>query len=234
MEKAPEMIIPLIHEGSNEKISIIVVHHNKPEYLNLCLQSLHIMSNLNNYEVIVVDNNSNKETQDYLDVLEKQDIKVLRLKENMYWSAAANKAVTLADPNSKYLLFLHDDVVILNQAWMDILVNAANGRNSGLVGIEMGEYFLSINNQRIMYPKEWCLLITRDCWNDAGPWNENLPLVGAAFILSIIAQKKGYNPIAIANSLIHHYKAPVISPNLYSSMAQDAMGVIGKLIPTIV
>ena len=51
----PEINIPL-HDGSDEQISIVIVHKDRPEYLNLCLQSITVCSFNNNYEIIVVDN----------------------------------------------------------------------------------------------------------------------------------------------------------------------------------
>jgi len=77
----PEMVIDL-HDGSDEQVTIVVIHHDRPEYLNLCLQSIYVCSNLNNYEVVVVDNASGQETQEYLDVLEQEGIKIIRNKEN--------------------------------------------------------------------------------------------------------------------------------------------------------
>src|SRR5882724_6573738 len=84
------LTIPL-NDGSDEQVSVIVVHRDRPEYLNICVQSIHVMSHLQNYEVIVVDNDSGQETQDYLDVLAAEGIKVVRNKKNLYWSEAANQ-----------------------------------------------------------------------------------------------------------------------------------------------
>ena len=51
----PSLVIDRLRDGTSEQVSIIVVHKDRPEYLNICMQSIHAMSNLNNYEVIVVD-----------------------------------------------------------------------------------------------------------------------------------------------------------------------------------
>ncbi len=222
----PELVIDL-HDGSNEQVSIIVVHHNRPEYLNMCLQSIHVMSNLNNYEVIVVDNNSTQESQDYLDVLINEGIKVVKLKDNFYWSAAANKGVTVADPNSKYLIFMHCDTVVLNQAWIDILINISEARGSGLVGTSLQSYYIS--TQKIDYIQEWCMMISRECWKDCGPWAEELPLIGNAFIMTLRAQMKGYKPASMSNSLVHHYRAASFNPNDYEMISEKAMTILPKL-----
>lgn len=223
----PELVIDL-HDGSNERISIIIVHHNRPEYLNMCLQSIHVMSNLNNYECVIVDNAStDPDTLDYLNVLEEQGIKVVRNKENLYWSAAANQGVAVADKNSKYIMFLHCDTVILNQSWLDVLINIAETKNSGIVGLQLQHYY--IQKQRIDYVQEWCMLMTRDCWNDCGPWPTELPLVGNAFIMTIRAMTKGYKPTAMTNNLVHHYRAISYDPNKLEQISEQAMVTIPKL-----
>lgn len=222
----PELVVDL-HDGSNEQVSIIIVHKDRPEYLNICLQSVHIMSNLNNYEVIVVDNASGQDSQEYLNVLEDEGIKVIRNNENLYWSAAANRGAAVADKNSKYLIFLHCDTVVLNQAWIDLLINISDSKGCGIVGTQLQSYYIS--KQKVDFIQEWCMLITRDCWNDCGPWPEELPLIGNAFILTLAAQIKGYKPTAMTNNLVHHYRAAAFDPNDYEKISESAMTTVAKL-----
>ena len=162
----PEMVLDL-QSAKSEQVSVIVVHHNRPEFLNMCAQSIHIMSNLHNYEMIVVDNNSEQETQDFLDAIEAEGVKVVRNKENLYWSAAANRGVAVADPGSAYFIFMHCDTVVLHQGWIDVLINIAEGKSSGMVGTQLAHYF--IQRQQTDYVQECCVLMSRQCWNDCGP-----------------------------------------------------------------
>src|SRR5271170_170917 len=104
----PEITLDL-HDGSEEQVSIIVVYNDRPDgksmsYLNICLQSIAVASYNNNYEIIVVDNGSGKESQDFLDDI-KDEVKIVRNDRNLYWSAAANRGVAAADKNSKYFIF---------------------------------------------------------------------------------------------------------------------------------
>lgn len=216
-----------LHDGSNEQVSIIVVHHNQPSFLNICLQSIYAMSNLNNYEVIVVDNNSGQDTQEYLDVLEEEGIKVIRNEQNVFWSKAANQGIAIADPNSKYFIFLHADTVVLDPAWIDVMVNLSEGRGAGLVGTSLSSYY--IQKQQVNFVQEYCVLISRRCWEDIGPWPEELPLIGMAFIMTLRAQYKGHNPQSIGNTIVHHYKAFSMDPSEYERMSEQAMGMVGKL-----
>lgn len=222
----PELTINL-NDGTNEQVSIIVVHHNKPAYLSMCLQSINVCSHLHNYEVIVVDNNSDQETQEYLDLLQEEGIKVVRNKTNQFWSAACNQAVAIADPNSSYFLFLHCDTVVLNTAWIDVLVNISASRGAGIVGTSLGEYYIS--KQKIQFVQEWCMLMSRRCWNDCGPWPEELPLVGMSFIMTLRAQMRGHKPQASGNPIVHHFKSFSYDPSEYERISEKAMGLLPKL-----
>jgi GT2 family glycosyltransferase len=218
--------IPL-QDGSSEQVSVIVIHKDRPEFLNICLQSVHVMSNLNNYEVIVVDNGSGQETQEYLDVLQDEGIKVVRNDKNNLWSKACNQGVAVADPHSRYFVFLHADTVVLDPAWLDVMINISESRGAGLVGTQLQSYF--IQKLKADFIQEWCMLMTRQCWDDIGPWPEELPLVGMSFIMTLRAQKKGHKPQATGNNIVHHYKAFCMDPSEYERIAEQAGGVVGKL-----
>ena len=198
----PEMTVKL-HENSDDHISIIIVHKDRPEYLNICLQSIAVTSFNNNYEIIVVDNGSGKETQDFLNDIEKE-VKVVRNQKNLYWSAACNKGVQAADKNSKYFIFMHCDVVILNPAWIDLMINVSEAQKSGFVGVDTQSYMMG--NQKVDFLQDHLLLFTRESWNDIGPWPEQLPQIGPSFILTLRAQQKGQRPQIMKNTIIHHYK----------------------------
>lgn len=188
-----------LHDGTNEQISIIVVHHNRPSFLNICLQSIHVMSSLSNYEVIVVDNASDQDTQEYLDVLEQVGIKIIRNKENVLWSKAANQGAEAADKNSKYFVFMHADVSVLDPSWLDVLVNMSEGNGSGIVGVQMQKYWL--NKQEIDFVQEYCMLITRKCFEDCGPWPEELPFVAMSFIMTLRCRQRDTCQSQLATTL---------------------------------
>jgi GT2 family glycosyltransferase len=220
------LTIPL-GQGRNEQVSIIVVHHNRPDHLNICLQSIYSMSNLNNYECIVVDNASGQEAQDYLDVLQDEGVKVIRNEKNEFWSKAVNQGVHAADPASRYFVFMHDDTVVLDQSWLDVLINISHAESAGIVGTQLHHYY--IKKQQVSFIQEWCMLMSRECFDDIGPWPEELPLVGMSFIMTLRAQLRGHKPQASGNNLVHHYKSFCMDPSEYERMAEKSMGMVGKL-----
>ena len=215
-----------LHEGTEEMVSIIIVHNNRPEYLNLCLQSIAVCSFNNNYEVIIVDNGSGKESQDFLDEL--SDCKIIRNEKNLFWSEAANKGAAAADKNSKYFIFLHHDVVILNPGWIDLLIQVSQSQNAGMVGTEIHSY--TLQNQKVDFIQEWCCLVTRDTFNDVGGWPEKLPQVGAAFIFTAKCQIRGHKPQIMRNTIAHHYKIFALDINDYERFTDQAMITLPQLL----
>jgi hypothetical protein len=65
----PQFVLD-IKNNLNDSVSIVIVHKDRPEFLNICLQSITVMSSNNNYEIIVVDNGSGPESQKFLDEIE--------------------------------------------------------------------------------------------------------------------------------------------------------------------
>ena len=223
-----------LNDGTDEKVSIIVVHKDKPAHLNICLQSIAVTSLNNNYEIVIVDNGSEtQDAKDFLDNLEQQDCVVVRNKENLWWSKAANQGAKAASKNSKYFLFLHHDIVIENPAWIDLLINVSESQDSGLVGVSMSAYSMddvSGKKIKIDFVEEWCMLTTRECWNDCGPFNEKLEQVGAPFMYTMAAQWFNYKPQIIRNKLVHHYGVFALTVSKLEEFNEKAMSLIPTLI----
>lgn len=212
---------------SDEQISIIIVHKDRPEYLNLTLQSICVTSFNSNYEIIVVDNASDKDSQDFLDEIEGT-VKVVRNDKNLYWSAACNKGVKHADKNSKYLVFMHCDIVVTNPSWLDLLLNVSESTGSGFVGLDSQSY--TVGNQEIGFITDHLVMMTRECWNDIGPWPEELPQIGNSFILTMKAQSKGFKPQIMKTPIVHHYKIFSLGINEYEKLQEEAVSMLPKMI----
>lgn len=225
----PDLTVNL-HQTSDEHVSIIIVHKDRPEYLNICLQSIAVTSFNNNYEIIVVDNNSGQESQDFLKEIENE-VKIVRNDKNLYWSAAANKGVQAADKNSKYYIFMHCDIVVLNPAWIDLLINVSEAQQAGMIGVETQTYLMG--NQKVDFLQEYLVLMTQDCWKDIGPWPEQLPQIGMSFILTMKAQFKGHKPQIMKNQIIHHYKIFSLDVSEFERLTEQAMATLPKLLSEI-
>lgn len=225
----PELNIN-IHNGTDEQISIIIVHKDTPEYLNICLQTIAVTSFNNNYEIIVVDNASGQDSQDFLQEIDKE-VKVIRNKENLYWSAAANKGAEAANKNSKYLIFMHCDVAILNPAWLDLLINVCETQKSGMVGVEMQAY--NMQGKKVEFIREWLVLFTKECFKECGPFSEKLPMVGQNFVMTLKAQHFNYKPQIMKNVIAHHYKIFGLDISTFEKMTEQAQVEIPRLIKEV-
>lgn len=220
----PQLSVNTLNSSSvDDQISIIVVHRDRPEYLNILLQSIAVTSLNNNYEIIVVDNGSQlKDAQDFLDDLEKNsECKIIRNKDNLWFPTAANQGAKAADPRSKYFVFMHYDTVVLNPAWLDLMINVACSQDSGLVGVSMNAY--NIDKQRVDFIEEWCMLLTRECYETCGPFCEDMPVVGASFLYTLQAQYADFKPQVVKNALVHHYAAFSVDVNSFENYSSVAM-----------
>jgi hypothetical protein len=118
--------------------------------------------------------------------------------------------------------------VITNPAWIDLLVNVAEAQGTGMVGVELQSYFMQ--QQKVDFIQEYCLLVSRECWNNIGPWPEELPQVGPAFIFTVRAQQAGFKPQVMRNPICHHYRIFSLDINEYEKLTEQAMVTIPKLL----
>lgn len=227
----PELSIPLA-DSTDELVSIVIVHRNRGVFLNMCLQSIAAMSINNNYEIIIVDNAStDKDSIDYLDDVQQNDsIKVIRNDKNLWWASAANQGAKLANKKSKYIVFMHADVIVLTPVWIDLLINVSEAKKSGIVGVEAGTY--ELNRQRVDFVREWLMLVTRECWNDCGPFMfEELPQIGASFMFTYKAARMNYKPNLMNTiPIAHHYHSYSVDICDLERFSEQAPPVIAKLV----
>ncbi len=216
-----------LHDGSDDKASLIIIHKDRPEHLNLCLQSIAITCVNNAYEIIVVDNASGKDSQPLLDEIH-DNFKLIRNSQNIFWGPASTKGVEIADSKSKYLVFLHSDVVFLTNGWLDNLINIAESIKAGIVGVEVHQYYLE--GKKLDYVREWCMLITRECWQNIGPFPPSLPQFGTACYMTCKAQSKGYVPQVYKGKTAHHFNLFSLDVNEWERLIEKAHLEIPRLI----
>lgn len=220
-----DLTLSLIEQNHDEQVSIIVIHRDRPQYLNICLQSIAVCSVNNKYEIIVVDNGSKvKDAVDFLDSLGESECKVIRNKENLWWSKAANQGAKAADKNSKYFIFMHSDVVVTNRAWIDLFINVSESEDSGLIGTSMSSYVLE--NKKQLFIEETCMLVSRECYQDCGPFSEELPMIGAPFLFTMACAHAEYKPMTLSTPVIHHYGIFGVDANEFAKLSEKARTAI--------
>lgn len=98
-----------------KEISIIIINYNTSNYTIQCVLSVFEKTNTNlNYEIVVVDNNSDK--QDYLNLKNnlpiKDNLKLVRSTINLGFGGGNMFGAQFI--NSKYILFLNNDAFLKN------------------------------------------------------------------------------------------------------------------------
>lgn len=99
------------------KISVIIPFKDQVGLLNNLLHTFKLTS-YSNYEIVLVDNNSEEEaTHNYLEKLSSnKNIRILKYEKKFNFSKINNYAVSECD--SEFILFLNNDVEIMHPHWM--------------------------------------------------------------------------------------------------------------------
>lgn len=103
------------------KVSIVVLVKDALEYVKKCLKSLNAYTN--NFELIIVDNGSNKETKKFINNLDWFDYILITNKENKGFSYGNNQAIKIAKYD--YICFLNSDT-LLTPNWLGKLMKGFN------------------------------------------------------------------------------------------------------------
>jgi len=114
-------------------VSIIALSFNQLEYTKSFVQSV-LKFTKTPFELIIVDNGSNRETVDYLKELSAKDerIKVIFNEDNLGFPKGVNRALKTA--KGKYILIANNDIIV-TEGWLERMIEVAEADNQiGLVG----------------------------------------------------------------------------------------------------
>lgn len=133
--RAFETIFKISYEIIGEpKISIVIPNKDHTEDLRRCIKSIVEKSTWENYEIIVVENNSEtKEIFSYYEELKNNpQIKVVTYDEEFNYSRINNLGVSQA--TGDYVLLLNNDTQVITVNWMEELLMYAQRQDVGAVG----------------------------------------------------------------------------------------------------
>ncbi len=122
----------------NYKVSIIIPNKDYKEDLERCINSILTKSTYKNYEIIIVENNSTEEEIfKYYERLQNNhdNIFVLEWKNAFNYSAVNNFAAKHA--KGEILLFLNNDTEVINENWLEEMIQYAQRKDVGAVGAKL-------------------------------------------------------------------------------------------------
>jgi glycosyltransferase involved in cell wall biosynthesis len=118
-------------------ISIIIPTCEHQQDLQKCLDSIIYKSTYQNYEILVVENNSkDPKTFEYYKTIDgKNNITVLYYPDSFNYAAINNWAAKQA--NGDYLVFMNNDIEIITSDWVEEMLMHAQRKNIGAVGAKL-------------------------------------------------------------------------------------------------
>lgn len=136
--KAFETIFQIKYEIlGNPKVSVIIPNRDHPEDLSRCISSIVERSTYDNYEIIVIENNSCRDEvfAYYKEIQENPAIRVITYEGEFNYSRINNLGVAKAQ--GEYVLLLNNDTAVITPDWIEELLMYAQRGDVGAVGAKL-------------------------------------------------------------------------------------------------
>ena len=104
---------PFDLSGIKPKVSVILPTHNRPDLLRPAIESI-LQVDFDNFELIVVDDFSNKETSEVIYEFQKQDDRILAIRLPRNVGSSKARSVGLKASRGQFILFTDDDDTVLS------------------------------------------------------------------------------------------------------------------------
>ncbi len=119
-------------------VSIIIPFRDQKKNLEVCVTSIIKNTHYPNYEIILVNNQSGRDTEHYIKKLTHQygaSIRIMNYDKEFNFADMNNQAVIIAA--GEYLLFLNNDTKILQTDWIEGMLEYAQQDSVGAVGCKL-------------------------------------------------------------------------------------------------
>ncbi len=216
----------------NAKVSIIILTKDRIDLLSKCLSSIE-NSLYQNFEVIIIDHNSNQESQQYFNTLK---YKVVRYEEEFNFSRMNNLGASYA--SGEVLCFLNNDTEVITKNWLEILGGFAVRDDVGAVsakllfknklvqhaGISVNKEF-PISSHIATYEKNnqtsrelnvvsspdavtgACLVVDRKKFDHVGGFDENYSVVWQDIDICFKLESSGFMTLLIPYVSLYHHES---------------------------
>jgi GT2 family glycosyltransferase len=121
-------------------ISIVIPNKDMVKVLDRCIHSIFKKSTYNNYEIVIVENNStDPKTFDYYNHIQAEHANLRVVTEKTDGEFNFSKTINLGFSVAKgdYLLMLNNDVEVISEHWMEYLVGPCLRDDVGAVGAKL-------------------------------------------------------------------------------------------------
>jgi GT2 family glycosyltransferase len=205
---------------NNVSISIIIVNYNSGNLLSQCIQSIftNLCFDLISFEIIVIDNNSNDTSIDFLSNSQFNYLRVIKLNNNVGFAKANNIAAGIS--NGNYLHFLNPDTIVTNEIntlynfviniGEDVYVNTLIDEQQNRLQTKhllpfLSNYFRSLflmNNVQYWYLGA-SVILKKDIFEKIGKWPEDYFMYSEDIDIFFNINKCGVSIVELPQSIIH-------------------------------
>lgn len=122
----------------NPLVSIMIPTKDGIEDLKKCVNSIFDKSTYKNFEIVIIDNNSEEEASfAYFDQLQKEheNVHVHRLEIPFNFSTINNRAVEFS--NGEFVVLMNNDTEVITADWLEKMLAYCQRENVGSVGVKL-------------------------------------------------------------------------------------------------
>jgi GT2 family glycosyltransferase len=124
---------PLESGADGPLVSIIIPTRDKADLLDKCIRSVLEKTNYKNFEILVVNNQSQEEpTFELFGRLRKKGVRLIDFDQPFNFSSISNLAI--GQSAGDYVCLLNNDTEVLTGDWLGAMLAHATKRSSGFVG----------------------------------------------------------------------------------------------------
>jgi len=236
-EKSPFWDIAYALPRPKPLVSIIIPTKDAIGYLDDCIQSIIALSTYQNFEILILNNNSEKEeTFEWLgNIQEKYSfIQVLEANYPFNWSKLNNHGMSVS--NGDVFIFLNNDIKIITPDWIERLASRALQPKVGTVGAlllfeddtiqhsgvvagwghiyrtceqryDHTPFVSPMATRNVSSSTGACLAVSRKTIEDIGLFDEEYLIADSDIVLSLRALEKGYRNVLDAETKLYHYES---------------------------
>ena len=121
----------------HEKVSIIIPNKDNVDVLQKCIDSILDKTSYDNYEIVVIENNSTEDDtfNYYKEIQRSERVRVITCVTNWNYSFINNYGVREA--TGKYYLLLNNDTEVIAPDWVEQMLQYAQRKDVGAVGAKL-------------------------------------------------------------------------------------------------
>lgn len=221
----------------NPKVSIIIPNKDAVELLSKCIDSIYEKTTYSDFEVIIVENNSeNNETFKYYETLcQKKNLKVVNFEGGFNFSKIVNFGRNHS--NGEYLVLLNNDTEVITPNWIENMLGICCQKEVGIVGCklllpdetiqhagvfigffpyhlfhqlpngEMSYYNMAYIQRELNAVTAACLMVSAKTFDEIGGFNEDMEVAYNDVDFCLKVRQRGKLVIYTPFTELYHYES---------------------------